>query len=334
MKHQTPFGLIRSQLALATCVLSLLLSFQPAYAQSAYVGEFSVSMEVKDFGRNDLVLEQNASQAEPSYLQTQRSKTFESQALVELTESGVLRLSFTKPVVLPLTHQSEELGTINRMIPKIEIELGARQINHFQTLFLTPNADLVATMDVLDYELNLEVIRDLAKMQPKDFIDGNFFRLPVISKPLKALHLPFINLDDLLKNNERLKSTSVEVHTLEVSQINPQNHQLTTREHRVVNLAETMAGLYSQSPETQALVQFRSSAFHGRNNLLDSLGIQRTLTPMTPDRSQATTPKTVTSAQILTLKPSQLRCRHFLRANSGSGASSKGQTAEIIPFTR
>lgn len=298
-----------------------------AHSQEVRLGEFSIEIEINDRGKGAYRLDPRHAEKAPSSLpHILAQKQIVSRAqLVFLVDQGVLRIEFQKPVVLSLLDSSHtETRHLDRLLPHIGVELTPRQKRHFEMMFMSARSDLIATMDVLDYELDLKELKDLSRLSAKDFSDGNFFRLPVISKPLKALKLPFVSLHDILEPSRNMTQTNIEVTTLEVLQIHPKTLEINTHEVRVLSLAENMQGLLSKELETQRLVEFRTQALMGRNQLLDQIYSGQSGRDQNPSEPRV-------EAQILSLPHTGLRCRRYLR--NSPPPSSQGATGQVLPFT-
>ncbi len=291
-------------------------------AQEINVGEFSIEIDLKDLGKSEYRLTPAKADKVLPLPHILSEKKIAVQAQVFFTEEENLRLVLKKPVLLHVTDTTTDTS-LERLIPHINIELSTRQRSHFVTMFMNGNADLIATMDVPEQELDLSKFKDISRLNAKDFSDGRAFFLPVISKPLKILQLPFLQLQDLLTPTSRIERTNIEVPTLEVIQIRSQNFELVTGELRLTTLAETMEGVLSKSPEIQKLVELRTQAHIGREQMLDRFRSGQAFDPEPPQRQ----------AQILSISQhhSGLRCRQFLKDGSApsTGATGHGQ---VIPF--
>lgn len=298
--------------------LGVFFSWLPiSLAQEINVGEFSIEIDLKDLGKSEYRLIPEKADKVLPMPHILSEKKIAVQAQVFFTEEENLRLAFKRPVLLHVTDTTTNTS-LERLIPHINIELSARQRSHFVTMFMSGNVDLIATMDVPEYELDMKRFNDPTQLNAKDFSDGRIYLLPVISKPLKILQLPFLQLQDLLSPTSQIQRTNIEVPTLEVIQIRSQNFELVTGELRLTTLAETMEGVLSKTPEIQKLVELRTQAHIGREQMLDRFRSGQAFDPEPPQRQ----------AQILSLSQhhSGLRCRQFLKESSATGSG------QVIPF--
>lgn len=313
-KHLWFSGFLLSSLLLNSVLAPVVFAEQPYH-----LGEFMLEINVIDQGRGEQVLDHTKITHRQSDGNFHNRTVISTSAQLEYTSEKNLRFVFNKPIILHLKNLNQEGTTYQRLLSHVEVQLAPKLISNFEMAYLNRTGDLIASMDVLDYSLDfLEEAKELHRLRPKDYSDGNFYRIPVITKALKDIRLSFAPLESLLLPNPILSRTSIEFQSVEIAQIHAQNLQLTHREFRLMNLAETMASLASHSKDAQDLVHFRTQALHFRNEMHSNLFAMRNEPHPRLDQP---------GAMILDFPSPVKSCRSFL------GVRNSKNTAEILPFT-